>query len=246
METKQKEKFTDKGDGTTVRSRTSNWFECKIRYEKVMEDGLQKKVSEWYAVDALSFSEAEERIMMEMSAYISGSFDVDDIKKAKYKEVFFSGDDTDDCWFRAKVAFITIDEKSKKEKKSYVLYLVQAHSLERARQIIDIAMGGSLVDYEIKAITDTQLIDLFEYRSQKFEKVVVDLNDRSACLGRRVAERVVKTWTEDYCDESTGEVTPLERNEIILERNTRLTEDIINDLQQQHSICQVKVYKNID
>ena len=53
-----------------MRSRTANWFECKIRYEKVMEDGLQKKVNESYVVDALSFSEAEERIMEEMSSYI--------------------------------------------------------------------------------------------------------------------------------------------------------------------------------
>ena len=74
-----------------MRSRTANWFECKIRYEKVMEDGLQKKVTESYVVDALSFSEAEKRIIEEMSSYISGEFDVADIKKAAYKEIFFSG-----------------------------------------------------------------------------------------------------------------------------------------------------------
>ena len=69
-----------------MRSRSANWFECKIRYEKVMEDGLQKKVTENYVVDALSFSEAEERITEEMSSYISGEFDVADIKKASYGE----------------------------------------------------------------------------------------------------------------------------------------------------------------
>ena len=79
-----------------MRSRTANWFECKIRYEKVMEDGLQKKVNESYVVDALSFSEAEERIIEEMSSYISGEFDVADIKKATYKEIFFSDDDMAD------------------------------------------------------------------------------------------------------------------------------------------------------
>ena len=65
-----------------MRSRTAEWFECKIRYEKVMEDGLQKRVSENYVVDALSFSEAEERIIEEMSHFISGQFEVVDIKKA--------------------------------------------------------------------------------------------------------------------------------------------------------------------
>ena len=73
-----------------MRSRSAMWFECKIRYEKVMEDGLQKKVNENYVVDALSFSEAETRITEEMSAYISGEFEVADIKKAAFKEVFFT------------------------------------------------------------------------------------------------------------------------------------------------------------
>ena len=65
-----------------MRSRTANWFECKIRYEKVQEDGLQKKVTEGYVVDALSFTEAEERIIEEMASYISGEFKVADIKQA--------------------------------------------------------------------------------------------------------------------------------------------------------------------
>ena len=77
-----------------MRSRTAEWFECKIRYEKTMEDGMQKKVTETYTVDALSFTEAEQRIMEEMSAYISGEFEVADIKKAAYKEIFFSDDDS--------------------------------------------------------------------------------------------------------------------------------------------------------
>ena len=79
-----------------MRSRTADWFECKIRYEKVMEDGLQKKVTETYVVDALSFSEAEKRIIEEMSSYISGEFNVTDIKKANYREIFFADQDAAD------------------------------------------------------------------------------------------------------------------------------------------------------
>ncbi len=79
-----------------MRSRTADWFETKIRFEKTMEDGLQKKVTEQYTVDALSFTEAEKSIIEEMSAYISGEFEVADIKKASYKEVFFSEADSDD------------------------------------------------------------------------------------------------------------------------------------------------------
>ena len=115
-----------------MRSRTAEWFECKIRYEKTLEDGMQKKVTEAYTVDALSFTEAEQRIMEEMSAYISGEFDVADIKKAAYKEIFFSDDDTADRWYKAKLQFITIDEKSGKEKRSNVNYLVNAGTLNGA------------------------------------------------------------------------------------------------------------------
>ena len=141
-----------------MRSRTANWFECKIRYEKVMEDGLQKKVNENYVVDALSFSEAEKRIIEEMSSYISGQFDVADIKKAAYGEIFFSDDDLADKWYKAKLQFITIDEKTEKEKRSTVTYLVQAGSFNAAE-----VMSGTMIDYVIASIAETTLMDVFEY-----------------------------------------------------------------------------------
>ena len=115
-----------------MRSRTATWFECKIRYEKTMEDGMQKKVTEAYVVDALSFSEAEERIIEEMSSYISGEFTVTDIKKAPYGEIFFSDQELADSWYKAKLQFITIDEKTEKEKRTTVNYLVQAGSFNGA------------------------------------------------------------------------------------------------------------------
>jgi len=150
-----------------MRSRTAEWFECKIRYEKVMEDGMQKRVSENYVVDALSFSEAEERIMDEMSSYISGEFDVVDIKKAAYKEIFFSDLDTADKWYKAKLQFITIDEKTDKEKRSSVSYLVQAGSFNGAVKNIDEVMGGTMIDYVIASVTETTLMDVFEYTKKE-------------------------------------------------------------------------------
>ena len=146
-----------------MRSRTAIWFECKIRYEKVMEDGLQKPVTENYVVDALSFSEAEERIIDEMSSYISGEFDVKDIKKAAYKEIFFSDIDTADKWYRARLQFITIDEKTEKEKRSTVTYLTQASSFNRAVKNIDEVMGGTMIDYVIASVAETAIMDVFEY-----------------------------------------------------------------------------------
>jgi hypothetical protein len=153
-----------------MRSRTATWFECKIRYEKVMEDGLQKTITENYVVDALSFSEAEERIIEEMSSYISGEFDVKDIKKAAYKEVFFSDSDTADKWYKARLQFITIDEKTEKEKRSTVTYLVQAGTFNAAVKNIDEVMGGTMIDYVIASVAETTIMDVFEYtQSQKKE-----------------------------------------------------------------------------
>ena len=146
-----------------MRSRTAIWFECKIGYEKVMEDGLQKKVTESYVVDALSFTEAEKRIMEEMSSYISGEFTIKDIKIAPYKEIFFSDDELADRWYKAKLQFITIDEKTEKEKRSNVNYLVQAGTLKGAVGNIEIVMGTTMIDYVIAAVNETTLMDVFEY-----------------------------------------------------------------------------------
>ena len=146
-----------------MRSRTAVWFECKIRYEKVMEDGLQKKVNENYVVDALSFSEAEKRIIEEMSSYISGEFEVADIKKAAYKEIFFTDDNIADKWYKAKLQFITIDEKTEKEKRSSVTYLVQAGSMNGAMKNIDEVMGGTMIDYVVASVVETTLMDVYEY-----------------------------------------------------------------------------------
>ena len=146
-----------------MRSRTAMWFECKIRYEKVMEDGLQKKVNENYVVDALSFSEAETLITEEMSAYISGEFEVADIKKAAFKEVFFTDDNIADKWYKAKLQFITIDEKTEKEKRSTVTYLVQAGSMNGAMKNIDEVMGGTMIDYVVASVAETTIMDVYEY-----------------------------------------------------------------------------------
>lgn len=153
-----------------MRSRTANWFETKIRYDKTMEDGQQKKVSENYVVDAFSFSEAEARITEEMSAYISGEFDVKAITPASYGEIFFSDNANDDRWYKTKLQFITIDEKTDKEKRSSVYYLVQAANLNAAVKNIDEVMGGTMIDYVIAAINETQIMDVFEHKFKSSEE----------------------------------------------------------------------------
>lgn len=168
---KATEKIIGTGNYQSLRSRSSTWFECKVRYDKTHEDGSEKIVTELYTVDALSFTEAEAKIIDEMSVYVSGELKVANINRAAYGEIFFSDIcDDDDLWFKARLAFITIDEKSEKEKRSYVTYLVQAKSLERARRYIDEVMGKTMIDYEVKSLSETKIMDVFEHQSTSSEE----------------------------------------------------------------------------
>jgi hypothetical protein len=138
-----------------------NWFECKINYEKTAEDGIRKKVTEPYLVDALSFTEAEARIIEEMRPYISGEFTVMDIKRARYSETFLN--DNGDLFYKVKINMITLDEKSGTEKKTPVQMLVQASTLHEAMSVVDNGMKGTLADYAIASVSETALMDVFPF-----------------------------------------------------------------------------------
>lgn len=153
-----------------MKSITAQWFICKVRYEKMQEDGMQKKVTESYVIDAVSFTEAEERITEEMSAYISGEFEVKDISLAPFGEIFFDEKLSADRYYKAKLAFITIDEKSDNEKRQNVTYLVHAENFNAAVKNVDEVMGGTMIDYEIISIAETQIMDVFEYHPKETEK----------------------------------------------------------------------------
>lgn len=142
----------------------NDWFECKVRYEKTLENGMIKKVTEPYLVDALSFTEAERRFLEEIKPFMSGEFEVSDIKRAKYAEMFETTDADADRWFKAKVAFITLDEKSGAEKKTNQNMLVQASDLRDAVKRLDKGMEGSMVDYEIISVAETPIMDVFHYQ----------------------------------------------------------------------------------
>lgn len=148
-----------------MRSRTGTWFTTKVKYQKTQEDGTEKVVSETYVVDALSFTEAESSIIDEMSVYVSGEFHVSGITKSAFGEIFFSDVDDDDKWYKAKLQFITIDEKTEKENRSNVTYLVQAKSLARALRYIDEVMGKTMNDYDTVGINETPIMDVFEHHA---------------------------------------------------------------------------------
>lgn len=154
----------------------NNWFECKISYEKMMENGFPKKVTEPYLVDALSFTEAEARIIEEIKPYISGEFTVTDIKRARLAELFFN--ENGDRYYRIKVYFITLDEKSGAEKKSAVQMLAQACDLKEAIEVLEAGMKGTMSDYVIASVTETMLMDVFPFSTDEkktsLEQVLVD------------------------------------------------------------------------
>ena len=142
----------------------NDWFECKVRYEKTMETGLLKKTTETYIVEALSFTEAERRFIEEMTPFISGEFTVTDIKRARLTEIIESIDNAADRWFKAKVALITLDEKTGAEKRSAQTVLVQATDFRDAVANLDKGMAGTLGDWVIISIAETQVIDVFRYK----------------------------------------------------------------------------------
>ncbi len=139
----------------------NSWFECKVKYDKEIEGGLQKSVSEPYMVDALSFTEAESRILEEMRPFISGEFTVANIKRVKISELFF--DESGDKWYKCKVNFITLDEKSGVEKRTASYMMVQAADFKSALENLLKGMKGTMADYEIASITETPIMDVLRY-----------------------------------------------------------------------------------
>lgn len=148
----------------------TEWFECKVRYDKTLEDGIIKRTMETYLVDAFSFTEAEKRFIAEIEPFVSGEYMVTDIKRAKISELFESDDSLADRWFKAKVAFVTIDEKTGKEKRAAQTMMVQAIDLHDAVKNLDKGMAGTLGDYVIVSVAETKIMDVFRYKVAEGEE----------------------------------------------------------------------------
>lgn len=142
---------------------TANWFEAKVKYVKVGEDGRERKVSEMCLLDAMSYTEAESRIVSEMEMIVKGDYNIASLKKSNISEVVTSEDKTDDRWYKAKIAIIDADEVSGKEKSSYQYYLVAAANTNQALENLEKALATFVVPYEISSIADTQFVDVFPY-----------------------------------------------------------------------------------
>lgn len=149
-----------------------SWFTCKVSFDKVLENGMQKKVTEPYLVDALSYTEAEARIIEEIKPFVSGEFTIADIKRAHYSEIFFN--ENGDRFYKVRVNFITLDAKSGAEKRTPAKMLVQASTLKEAIPLFEEGMKGTLADYSIIAIDETLIMDVFPFEQPDVKEESVD------------------------------------------------------------------------
>lgn len=163
----------------------AQWIEVKVRYEKLTEKGVTIKVTEPFLVDALSCTEAEARIVKEVSPYVSGDLNVLSVNKTKISEVFWNADG--DRFYKVKVNYITIDEKTGAEKRTATYILVQASNFAEAFSNFNKGMQGSMADYEIESIAETKIVDVYKYQvpgeatiTKVAEKVATDKKVKQA------------------------------------------------------------------
>ncbi len=141
----------------------NGYFKCSIRYDKVMESGLLKKVTETYLLEALSYTEAERRFIEEMIPYVSGEFEVSNIQRMNLAEIFESQDAAADRYYISKIAWITLDERSGEEKRTTQRVLIKAKDFREALHVLDKGMEGTLGDWLIISIAETNIMDYFRY-----------------------------------------------------------------------------------
>ena len=172
-----------------MRTKTTKWIETTVRYERQIEDSIQKMVTKTYVVDAFTFGEAEEAITKEMTAFVSGEFNVKNITPANYGEIFFSDNANDDKWYKAKLTFITRDEKKGKDKRSNTNYLVQAGSFNAAVKNVEQVMGTTMVDYVIANIAETKIMDVYEHQAKTKNEEVNDKPEYEAAEDAKNEEK---------------------------------------------------------
>jgi hypothetical protein len=170
----------------------NNWFEVKVKYEKIDERGAVKKVTEPYLIDAMSFTEAEARAIQELEPYLSGEFIISNIARANYTDLFPFDDS--DRWFKCKIAYVSIDEEKGTEKRKMSYVLVQANDVKHAWDNLTKAMADSVVDYEVSSIQETPIMDIFPFSADGVASDIATL-----------ATPVVEETTEEVIEEDVNE-----------------------------------------
>lgn len=184
----------------------NNWFEVRVKYEKIDERGALKKVNEPYLVDALTFTEAEARSIKELEPYLNGEFIISNISRVNYTDLFPFDDG--DTWFKCKIAYVSIDEEKGVEKRKTSYVLVQANDVKHAWDNLTKAMSDSVVDYEINSIQETAIMDVFPFNAAD-----IDLTDKNN-------DNFDKSKPETFDEEAFGECSCQRGNTIVRRTNS--------------------------
>ena len=199
-------------------------FECGIRYEKTFENGMQKKVTELYIVDALSFTEAESRIIGEMECFISGDFAVVSEKITNYSELVSSDIPSADKWYKVKINLVTLDEKTMSEKKQPLYLLVQASDIDDARKRLNEHMRGTMADWVCEAVQETKIMDVFLYapdaphkKAQTYEDKVIQ-EAAEAVTGSSFCQRAAKRFIDSIPDGQKVTISATGCDDVVIDK----------------------------
>lgn len=204
----------------------ANWIEVKARYDRMMENGVSKKVTEPYLVDALSCSEAEARVIKELRPYVSGDLNVTSTTKTKIAEVFVQYKDCDK-YYRVKVNFITLDEKTAAEKRNASYIIVPALDFRNALENFVDGMKGTMADFEIESIAETKIVEVYSYAEK--HPSIFEMAERVAEDGK--VQRAVKNLRDSVPDgvklsvSSTGPDGKMTPEAVVVDKTKQRNDD---------------------
>lgn len=148
---------------TDINVHTASYFEVIARITVTEDDGTSRRKRMVASVEAASFTEAESA-GTEYFSPEGEDAEIVNINPVPYRSVYVSRE----CggWFRVKVKFIIVDERTGAQKNSYAVHLVQADSTQQAQRIITDSLRDSVVDYEIAAVAETPVCEVVFHTSR--------------------------------------------------------------------------------
>ncbi|WP_052670586.1 DUF4494 domain-containing protein [Draconibacterium sediminis] len=142
------------------------WFESKVKYMKVSESGSESMVTENFLLDAVSYTDAETRIIRQMQQMVrGGEFQIVDIKKSRIAEVFPY--ENGEWWFKAAINLVTIDEEAGKEKKIKTNYLIMADDIKEALNRLDESLEYLVIPFVVTSLAVSPIVDVFPYNPEE-------------------------------------------------------------------------------
>ncbi|MDA0882264.1 MAG: DUF4494 domain-containing protein [Bacteroidetes bacterium] len=178
---------------------TKNWFTCKVRYVKLDESGKEGKVTDQFLLDAYTYTEAEARMTQIIQEMGVGAYEITHITKSNFAEVLRS--DEGDLWFKIKIAFISFDDETGKEKQANQYFLISAHDVKDAYERVEKFMKGTISNFVIPSISYTKIIEVYPIAEENSER-----NKLIAKGYHSVGSSVGEEGVPFNVDDETGEI----------------------------------------